>query len=144
MNIWPVNVNQTCWALREESRRSTTVSNHLTVDTDGLPVRETKLSASPGTHTLTPKEANFQTETWNARQETNSERNLGGGRKKKSKEKGLETCAIFSLGNSFRITRVELGFHTQPSLTGGRVGGKKEGEPRWGDELHCFFYQEGG
>jgi len=40
----------------EESRRATTVSNHLTVDTDGLPVRETKLSASPGTQTLKEEE----------------------------------------------------------------------------------------
>ena len=45
------------------------------------------------------------------------------GEEEKVQERDSRRVRSF-LGNSFRITkRVELGFHTQPSLTGEREGG---------------------
>ena len=77
----------------EESRRATTVSNHLTVDTDGLPVRETKLSASPGTQTLKEEE---QLANWDlkCKTETNYDLPRNTWSREKCKKRTRDVCDL--------------------------------------------------
>ena len=146
MNIWLDNVNQTSAEHWERSKRrplqaATTSLLILTV----FLLKEKQSCQHLLKHTNT-REREFNSQK-HMKCKTEKKETITEG-EEKVKERDSRRVRSF-LGNSFRITkRVELGFHTQPSLTGERGRVVKEGNPRWKGggirELHCFFFSYRG